>query len=178
MKKLVAFLLAFVILLSFSSTYAWDYHHPRGYHWYGGRWWLGDAIVAGLVAGTIIATLPPHYRTVYVGGVPYYYDGTYYYQNCPSGYVVVQPAIAPVVVASTPATVVVSAPASTTVVTSPVVTQPKGISGDAIIINIPNTSGGFTPVTLTKHKSGYIGPQGEYYEGHPTVQQLRVLYGR
>ena len=104
MKKPTAFLLAVVMLCSSSYLYAWpgDYRHPRGYHYYGGRWWLGDAIVAGLVAGTIIATLPPHYRTVYVGGVPYYYDGTYYYQNCPSGYVVVQPAQAPIVEASAP----------------------------------------------------------------------------
>ena len=94
MKKLVAVLLAVVMLFSFSSAYAWhreEYHHPSGYHLYGGHWWLGDTIVAGLVAGTIIATLPPHCRTVYVGGVSYYYDGTYYYQNSPSGYVVVQP---------------------------------------------------------------------------------------
>ena len=104
MKKLLVFVLAVVILCSFSSVYAgpWDYHHPRGYHYYGGHWWLGDTIVAGLVAGTIIATLPPHYRTVYVGGVPYYYDGTYYYQSGPTGYVVVQPAPGSVVEASAP----------------------------------------------------------------------------
>jgi len=95
MKKPAAFLLAVIMLVSASSAYAWPwdwgYHHPRGYHYYEGHWWLGDTIVAGLAAGVILATLPPHCRTVYVGGVHYYYDGTYYYQRGPSGYVVVQP---------------------------------------------------------------------------------------
>lgn len=38
-------------------------------------------------------------------------------------------------------------------------------------------SGGYTAVTLTKHKTGYLGRQGEYYEDHPAVEQLRALYG-
>jgi len=50
-------------------------------------------------------------------------------------------------------------------------------SKDKITINIPNSHGGFTPVILKKYKNGYIGPQGEYYPGKPTVQQLSVLYG-
>ena len=49
--------------------------------------------------------------------------------------------------------------------------------GKAITINVPNTKGGFTPVTLTKHGQGYIGPEGEYYEGHPSVEKLKELYG-
>jgi hypothetical protein len=44
-------------------------------------------------------------------------------------------------------------------------------------VNIPNKSGGFTPVTLVKLGDGYIGPQKEFYAGHPTVAQLQVLYG-
>jgi hypothetical protein len=44
-------------------------------------------------------------------------------------------------------------------------------------INIPNSHGGFTPVILKKYKNGYIGPQGEFYPGKPTVKQLKVLYG-
>ena len=45
------------------------------------------------------------------------------------------------------------------------------------MINIPNSKGGFTPVRLIKHKNGYIGPQGEFYAGHPTVDALKALYG-
>ena len=86
MKKLVAFLLVAVMLFSFSSAYAgdWGDHHSRGYRYDRGHWWLGDSIIAGLAVGTILATLPPHYSTVYVGNVPYYYDGTYYYQSGPT----------------------------------------------------------------------------------------------
>ena len=25
---------------------------------------------------------------------------------------------------------------------------------------------------------GFVGPQGEYYPGHPTVEQLKILYGK
>lgn len=48
---------------------------------------------------------------------------------------------------------------------------------DALTINIPNADGGYTPVTLNRSKNGYTGPQGEFYPDHPTVEQLRILYG-
>jgi hypothetical protein len=65
------------------------------------------------------------------------------------------------------------------VVTLPsTVGQPQVLSGEALTVNVPNTNGSYTPVTLIKQKDGYIGPQGEYYPGHPTVTQLRVLYGK
>ena len=51
---------------------------------------MGDAMVTGLVTGAVIATLPPNYNVVSVGGAPYYYDGAYYYRRCPDGYMVVQ----------------------------------------------------------------------------------------
>lgn len=164
MKKLAVFLLVVVMLFTFSSAYAWpgDYHHPRGYHYYGGHWWLGDALVAGLVAGTIIATLPPHYSTVYVGNVPYYYDGTYYYQRGPSGYVVVQPVAAPVVVA----------PAQTVVVAQPIE------HNRSVTVQIANKNGAVTNVMLVRKGNGYVGPQGEYYDTMPTAEQLRVLYAK
>jgi len=47
-----------------------------------------------------------------------------------------------------------------------------------VTVNIPNANGGFTSVKLTKFKDGFKGPQGEFYKGHPTVEELRVLYGR
>jgi len=50
--------------------------------------------------------------------------------------------------------------------------------GDQITINVPNSNGSYTPVTLVKYGSGYIGPQGEYYPGNPTVEQLKALYGK
>ena len=44
-------------------------------------------------------------------------------------------------------------------------------------VSIPNSNGTFTAVKLTKHGKGYLGPQGEFYIGHPTVAQLKALYG-
>jgi hypothetical protein len=47
----------------------------------------------------------------------------------------------------------------------------------SIIINIPNSRGGYNPVKLVKTEKGYVGPQGELYAENPTVEQLKVLYG-
>ena len=174
----VVLILAFTVFYS-SSAFAWGggghgsygghgHYYYRGGSWYG-RGWFWGWFATGLAVGTIVAALPPYYETVYVSGAPYYYYDSVYYRPGPTGYIVVP---APVT------TTVVAAPAATAVVAAPDVTQPKVAAGEAVVINIPNTSGGYTPVTLTKHKTGYIGSQGEYYEGHPTVEQLRVLYGK
>ena len=59
------------------------------------------------------------------------------------------------------------------------VVVPTPVSPDGTVtINIPNSDGSYTVVTLVKHGDGYTGPQGEYYSGHPTVEQLRILYGK
>lgn len=177
-------LIASVLLLAFLitcplSAFAWggrgghggrDHYSYRGghgdyghYYYHGGHWyhsgWFWGWFGAGLAIGTIVATLPPYYETVYVGGNPYYYYDNAYYRPCPSGYVVVQ------------------APATTTIVTAPAVTQPYAMYGQTVVVNVPNARGGYTAVTLTRHGTGYLGPQGEYYEGNPTVEQLRALYG-
>ena len=47
-----------------------------------------------------------------------------------------------------------------------------------VVINVPNSDGTSTPVNLTKKGDGYIGPQGEYYQGTPTADQLTTLYGK
>jgi hypothetical protein len=175
MKKVITFLLIAIMLFSISPAFAWhnDYHHPRGYHYYKGRWWLGDAIVAGIALGTIIAELPPHCKTVYVGGVPYYYDGMYYFQRGPAGYIVVQPAVAPVVVAP-PAVPVVAPPvqAPAAVANAPV------MQNNSVTVRITNKNGSSTSVMLVRKGTGYVGPQGEYYEAMPTNEQLNALYGQ
>lgn len=45
------------------------------------------------------------------------------------------------------------------------------------IINVNNSNGSTTPVTIRKAGNQYIGPRGEYYNALPTVQQLRPVYG-
>ena len=160
--SVVVFCLVFA--LSYSNAFAWG-PRERRYHYQGGRWyghgWFGMRVVVPVLSvGAIVDFLPVGYTPVIVGGIPYYYYDRAYYRSCPGGYVVVP---APVAVA--PSIVVVPAvPAETS-------------SYVTVIINVPNLRGGFNPVTLVKHGNGYIGPQGEYYPGHPTIEQLRVFYG-
>lgn len=133
------------------------------YHYYHGRFYRPGPIGFFMVMppiGAIVTELPIGYHTVLVAGISYYDYENVYYTDCPTGYVVVP---APAVVVAAPA------PAETTVSTPP---------GQSITVNVPNSNGSFTPVKLVKYQGGYIGPQGEYYPGNPTVDQLRVLYGK
>ncbi|MEI7435619.1 MAG: glycine zipper domain-containing protein [bacterium] len=45
------------------------------------------------------------------------------------------------------------------------------------IINVNNSNGSTTPVTIRRAGNQYIGPRGEYYNALPTVGQLRPVYG-
>jgi len=139
--------------------------HKR-YHYHDGRFyrlgWFGfEVAVITPPIGVVVRILPFGYKAIIVGGATYYYYDNIYYASCPSGYIVVP---APLV---TP-----------TVVAVPVVAQTQVPIGETVTINVPNTNGSYTPVILVKHNNGYIGPQGEYYPGHPTVEQLKVLYGK
>lgn len=46
-----------------------------------------------------------------------------------------------------------------------------------VIINVSNSNGSVTPVTIRRAGNQYIGPRGEYYNALPTEQQLKVAYG-
>ncbi len=46
-----------------------------------------------------------------------------------------------------------------------------------IIINVNNSNGSVTPVTLRRVGHQYVGPRGEYYNTLPTEQQLKGPYG-
>lgn len=73
---------------------------------------------------------------------------------------------------------VVPVPAAAPVAPAPAEIMTETPPGQLITVNVPNSNGSFTPVKLVKYKDGYVGPQGEYYPGNPTVDQLRVLYGK
>jgi len=131
-------------------------HYGGGYHGYGG--WYGPSVVVG---------------------DPYYYYGAPY-PVYPESYVVeVSPSVPP-----EPATVqqaqqnVAHQPKQApdaTLNSSPDIS--KESVGDTVTVYIPNANGRFTAVNLIKTKNGYSGPQGEFYPNHPTVAQLRALYG-
>jgi hypothetical protein len=74
-----------------------------------------------------------------------------------------------------PAPVVVTQPAPVVVAQTPPATT---YSGDTVIVNVPNTNGGYTAVVLKRSGNGYIGPQGEYYDQIPSTAQLQAMYGK
>ena len=167
-KLLLVTALCAIALLPSVSAFARD-HHDRGrhdrYHYHSGRFyrpgWFGFRFAVDVPPiGAIVDVLPFGYRTVVVRDRPYYYYNNVYYVADYRGYVVVP------------------APTTTNVVYAPGTSIATAANPDVLTINVPNSYGGFTPVTLTRHNDGYLGPQGEFYPGHPSVEQLRVLYGK
>ncbi len=178
MKKLCVLLAVVFMTLSCVPAFAdWGHdRHDNGRYVYRdhryyreGAWW--DFGITALAVGAILASRPDNGRYVVINGQSYYYCDGNYYQQIPQGYIIVQP---PVVVAA-PATNYYVAP---TAPAAPVIVQAPAGEGQPIEVNVPNSDGTFTKVTLFRHGSGYKGPQGEYYQGNPTVDQLRALYGR
>jgi len=112
--------------------------------------------------------LPNEYTSVIVDGSPYYYSNGYYLTPNSSEYVVVPEPVAAIPAA--PAVIV-------TDVAQTSKSPAKYVLPDTTTINVPNSKGGFTPVRLVKHENGFVGPEGEYYPGHPTIDELKVLYG-
>ncbi len=131
------------------------------YHYHDGRFfrpgWFGFEIaVVTPPIGAIVTVLPFGHKTIVIGGATYYYYNNIYYLPYSSGYIIVpQPLVNPVVVVEN--------------------RIPYSVTST---INVPNSNGSYTPVTLVKRDNGYIGPQGEYYPDHPTVDQLKALYGK
>jgi hypothetical protein len=164
------------------GAYYGGYHgggfHGGGYHGYGwSRGFHRTHFWGGFYIGPEWFWGP----TIVVAGIPYYYYSGLYYT--PSGDALV--AVTPPITAATAAPTVTPAPsaasedtpapANTPAKVEPKATQP---SGEAFTINVPDASGGFTPVKLVKVDKGYVGPQGEFYKDHPTVAELKVLYGK
>jgi len=73
-----------------------------------------------------------------------------------------------------PAPEIVAQPATVVVAEAPTTTY----SGDAVTVNVPNSSGGLTAVVLKRSGNGYVGPQGEYYDQVPSRAQLQAMYGK
>ena len=147
----------------------WGWYGDPYWDWYGYPYWGGFS--PGYFIGSAVAT---GYQLVNVNGVLYYYANGYYYQQDPYGnYVIVNPPTIP------QQPVVVNPELAPTSVTAPISSpQSQPQTQDTVTVNIPNDSGGYTPVTLKRLGNGFIGPQGEYYEEFPKVKQLKVMYGK
>ena len=185
-NKVLMMLIVIVMVVAVVSqdAYAWGGRGGRGgrYYWHGGRWYNNswfwfDAGVTALAIGAIAASLPPRYSTVYAGGVPYYYYDGIYYRPCPSGYVVVPAPMAAPVVVTTPA---VAQPVVTVPIENANVAQAvsPATQGEPFTVNVPNYKSSYTPVTLTRSGTCFIGPQGEYYPEFPKIKQLKEMYGK
>ena len=155
-----------------SLTMAWHGGHGggyyggyHGYHGYYGHPW------GGFYIGSIWFDSP----TIVSDGVPYYYANGYYYVPQGNTYVIVEPP-APAPAAVTPAPVTPAPIEQPKVVAS--LNTTKEIQSDTVTINVPNSKGGYVPVKLIKKDKGYVGPQGEFYPGNPTVAELKTLYGK
>lgn len=128
--------------------------------------------------------------SIVFGTIHFYYDEGIFYER--SGFYYV-PVAAPIgiVISAIPAghTVVlvggvtyycyddiyyIREPRGYVVVANPYITSGQ----DSFTINIPNDNGSYTAVTLTKSGDGFIGPQGEYYTEFPSIEQLKVMYGK
>lgn len=128
----------------------------------------------------------------------YYLEGTYY-QETPSGYVMVS-APRGAIITTLPerhkvivydntdyyyynSAYYVKQPIGYTVVTPP----PSVVSSNApaveapektIVVTVPNPNGSYIPVTLQKYSDGYVGPNGEFYPDYPTIDQLKAMYSK
>jgi hypothetical protein len=158
------------------------------YYYYDGLYYnrLGrEYVLVTPPIGAVVRSIPPDYRAIVINGVTYYSDNGMYYVYTPYGYQVVP---APVTVVQAPPLLPVVAQPVQIQAVSPAIphampqaaTQvaPQAPERETVTINVPNSDGSFIPITLLKSNNGYTGPQGEYYEGHPTVAQLKALYGK
>jgi hypothetical protein len=143
------------------------------YYWEGMfyRMRANQYIVVSAPVGAVVTAIPQGSQPVVVDGVSYYNINGVTYMATPEGYKVV-PQPKKIVVKNyiveqkdaTDAAVIAETSLSDT--------------EDSLTVNVPNSKGGYTPVTLKKYGKGFIGPQGEYYKTFPKVEQLRVMYAK
>jgi len=156
----------------FGHGYGGGYYYHGYYGWpYYGPWWPGVTVVTPSI-GAYVAYLPDGYSTIVIGNDRYYCSNGVYFQPYSDGYVVVSPPAQNVTVSEQ------GASANAVVETKSLASTPAVIhSSDTVSVGVPNAKGGFTSVKLIKQKDGYLGPQGEFYKGHASVDQLKALYG-
>ena len=143
--------------------------------------------------------LPVHYNAILVSDITYYYSNGSFYRQAATGYVLVTAPIGAVVPAIPVdyQTIIVNGTtyfiydniyyvkqtSNYVVVPAPVITvETKSTTSDSndncYVVNVPNVNGSYIPVVIRKEGTAYIGPQGEYYDKAPTVEQLKAMYSK
>ena len=149
MKKIFVFIAVMIIAV---NTYAQSnndhFRYRNGKYEKAGS--ILDLFRSKPAVGSIVSSLPPSRQVLLIDGASIYYYNGAYYKECPQGYIVV---------------------ADPTVTPGPVVSTPQ-VPAEQLLFEIPNYDGTYKTVTLTRKDGGYVGSQGEYYPGQPTVEQL------
>ncbi|MBF0483341.1 MAG: hypothetical protein HQL25_01410 [Candidatus Omnitrophica bacterium] len=174
---------SFGLRLSFlPRNYVYLYSGGDDYYYVDGIYYtrrFGDFVAVRAPIGVRVRTIPSYYQQVILNGVTYYtYDGVYYVYTTQGYQVVPQPIINVVNVAPT-----LVAPTVQTVPVAPM--EPQGNASlatsqddNTFTVNIPNSKGGFNAVVIKRSGTGFVGPQGEFYQTFPKVEQLKVMYGQ
>jgi hypothetical protein len=184
-RNKISLVTALAVLLSTCPAFAWGGrgggHYYSGGHYYERGWFGFGVVAAALTLGAIVATLPEQRNVVVVNGYPYYSYDNVYYQQCPSGYVVVAPpnVVQPVVVQQQqPVVQTVVAPATVVSQSQPAMVPAAPAAGE-FPVNILNSDGKtYTAVLIRQKGNGYVGPQGEFYPAFPKVEQLKAMYAK
>ncbi len=131
-------------------------------------------VVVAAPVGAIVNTIPEGYQPIIIDGTTYYIINGVTYMYTPHGYQVV-PQPKTIIVQNTNAGTPV---VTTTVPASTVENTPASNTSNSFTVNIPNSKKGYTPVTLKRSGTGFVGPQGEYYSEFPSIEQLKVMYAK
>jgi hypothetical protein len=125
-------------------------------------------IVVPAPVGAVVTAIPRGSQPVIIDGVPYFNINGVTYMYTSQGYQVVPQ----------PKTIIIKNYVSE----EKVLTAAKGTtasnSEDSFTVNIPNSKGDYTAVTLKRSGNGFAGPQGEYYTEFPRIEQLKVMYAK
>jgi len=183
-------IVVFLMLALFFSVNAFAWGHGDGGHGGGGRGDTGHRDGGHADSGHSDGGHYYHGGGWYGLRDPYYYNDYFYYQTYPFSYYVVvpSPVVFPDVIPKPTESTVVTASTAKSIETA--VTTSSNITNigsnptlttqqDAFTVNIPNSKGGYTPVTLKRVQGGFTGPQGEFYSESefPSVEQLKAMYG-
>ena len=155
---------SFPELLAKTFFYAgMEYYYHQGYFYRRGA---GGYVIVNAPVGGVVPEVPYGYEIIVVKGKRYlHYNHTYYLRG-QRGYIVVDD----------PLYESVALPPDTTGLEEFQPAATGSLPGQ-YTVNIPDSRGGYIPVTLMRKGTGFIGPQGEYYPEFPSVEQLSVMYG-
>ena len=184
--KRVAFILPVLLLIIFNYPahaawfvdFGWRNHHEgvhmripvgstkiivrgRSYYYYQGDYYLENqdrVEISEPPVGAIVRRIPHKREVLWINGQKYYRSRGAYYVRVRGGYEIMPP----------PGIILTEAPLRTDL----------PLKQQVFKINVPNFNSGYTTVAIQREGTGFVGPQGEYYPQFPTVEQLRIMYGR